>query len=83
MMWLATILAYAASKVAPRSMRPVFAAYCVMLKRFPVELKLGRSYGAITVPWSIDPEQKGRALLSAMDAAKAARANIDAMGRDQ
>jgi hypothetical protein len=61
-------------------MQPVFAAYCLMLERFPVELVSGRSYGVVTVPWSSRSEDGGKARLMqerATEAAAAARKGIE------
>ncbi len=82
--WFAAAMIWAASWIAPRSMRPVFLAYAAMLERFPVELNSGRTYGVITVPWALDAEARGKALLMqdrAIEAAIAARLNIEMLGK--
>ncbi len=55
-MYVATVLLYWAARVVPAVMRPVFTAYVDMLERFPDELRQGRTFGVITVPWSCSPD---------------------------
>lgn len=49
----AATLSWLASKVAPSSMRGVFLTYNKMLKVFPDELARGRTYGVVSVAWSM------------------------------
>lgn len=58
---VATLLTFAASRVAPRSMRPVFVAYVKMLDGYEAQLAMGRTFGVLTVPWSTSQEHKGKA----------------------
>lgn len=53
-LWLATVLAWLSGRVAPRPMQSVFIAYCDMLKDFPEQLRMGRTYGVASTIWTLD-----------------------------
>lgn len=79
-LWLATRLIWTGAHIAPRLVRPIFVAYCRMLEAFPEEIKAGRQFGVITVPWSAGPAGRGKAELMqarAMEAAATARKGIE------
>jgi len=69
---VATRLIWLAAKVAPRPMGPIFMAYSAMLEKFPLELAQGRTYGVITLPWSLSAEDKGNATMMQERATKEA-----------
>lgn len=81
-LWLATALTWAAARIAPKEMGPVFAQYAKLLELFPAELRSGRTYGVLTVPWSLRREDKGVAELMqhrAIAACVKARVAIEAV----
>ena len=60
-MMIATLLAYAASKVAPPKMKPVFRCYCDMLDDFTHQIRMGREYGVVTAIWFVSEINKSAA----------------------
>lgn len=72
---IAAALAFAASKVAPPVMRPVFRCYCEMLGCFNEELAMGRTFGVISAGWWVDAEDQRSASIME-DAGCAALAGV-------
>jgi hypothetical protein len=83
-LWISTVLTWFAARIAPRSTRAIFLAYARMLETFPDELRSGRTFGVITVPWSLSGRDHGKATLMqerAIGAAAEARKGIEVMTR--
>lgn len=60
-LFIATVMIWIASKIAPRPMGPVFRTYARMLEKFPLELLSGRTFGVMTIPWALSDAGKGKA----------------------
>jgi hypothetical protein len=69
---IATALTWAATKIAPRDMSSIFACYGEMLRVFPNELRLGRTYGVVTAVWGFTPKGRSNATMMQMAAIAAA-----------
>jgi len=84
-LWLASALTWVAAFVAPRPMGPICRAYGKMLQAFPVQLKQGRTFGVITIPWALGSNDRGKAMTMqerAIEAATRAREGIETISRD-
>lgn len=57
-LWIASALTWSAAHIAPRVMRPVFLAYCGLLRDFPEQVRMGRTYGIATAQWFVDRQDQ-------------------------
>lgn len=78
---IATYLVWCGARIAPRPIDNLFNAYAEMLAGFPDQLRQGREFGCITIPWSLGPESRFGAFAlqnAAINALTKRRAELEA-----